>query len=90
MVTAVCKYALSDGPGTTTHLMPIGARVLGVESVQSRPVIWARVDPTAEKVDRTFEVAETDALLPDGPLDYIGTAQLYGGSYVLHVFEVQQ
>lgn len=67
--------------------MPEGARVLCVQVQHDHPQIWAMVDPDAPMVTRRFRVVGTGHGIeaPIGP--YVGTFQLYGGSFVGHLFE---
>jgi hypothetical protein len=53
--------------------------------------LWARVDPGADLVLRTFVVFGTGHDIdPDkfaGSLAHVGTVQLHGGALVIHIFE---
>ena len=75
--------------------MPVGAKVLTVQSQNDRGFIWALVDvikPEAVQGDtnlRRFHTLGTGHPVGDRKLgEYIGTYQLHGGSLVFHVFEV--
>jgi len=70
--------------------MPMYAEILCVQTQNEIPCLWALVDPTAEKEIRHFEVFGTGhPIEQDHPYrrNYIGTYQLCGGDFVLHVFE---
>lgn len=48
--------------------------------------LWALVDPSAPKEERTFQLAGTGH--PIKPFHrYVGTTQLHGGDIVFHLFE---
>lgn len=66
--------------------LPVGARVLCVQTQNDLPCLWAIVDPDAAKEERTFFVRGTGHPLGDVGR-YIGTFQMRGGSLVFHVFE---
>lgn len=86
---AVYKYELS--PGENVLVMPVGAEVLTVQLQRDRACLWAVVDTNETATEkRGFIIAGTGHQLPDDPLRYISTIQLYGGSLVFHVFEVSQ
>ena len=61
------------------------------------PTIWAEVDLDGPK-DKDFETESrvfclvgTGHTLPSGQsLEYIGTAQMYQGSLVLHLYEIKE
>ena len=87
---AVWKYEVPSSPGAFEKALPIAAEILTVACQHNRPVMWVLVDPDAEKEYRSFFIAETGKSIDHAPLKPIGTVQLDGGSYVLHVFEVLQ
>ena len=70
-------------------VMPKGAKVLCVQIQDDNPFIWAMVDPSAEKEERSFLVLGTGhpVQTEDLNLDYIGTYQLKNGLLVFHLFE---
>lgn len=68
--------------------MPKGAQILSVREQGEDICLWALVDPAAEKVTRKFCGFGTGHDVPDGDMRFVGTAHLYGGSMVFHVFEV--
>lgn len=79
----VWKYQISNM--LVRHEMPKGAEFLSVQTQHGIPVLWARVDPEAPKVERQFHV------LPTGgetygfeSFKYLGTFQT--GDLVWHVF----
>lgn len=74
--------------------MPIGAKVLHIEAQRvsqhdaqyEQPCLWALVSPDAPTSPRTFYVHGTGHPVRDDG-EYLGSFQLYGGSFVGHVFE---
>lgn len=68
--------------------MPTGADILSFQCQGSQPVIWAVVDPNAEKEERRFMMRGTGHDIITAPEDrkYIGTAQM--GPLVWHLFEL--
>lgn len=68
--------------------MPIGAHILCVQAQDDKPILYALVNPNNECESRTFELMETGAEFYSTKRCYIGTTMLYGGSYVLHIFEI--
>lgn len=69
--------------------MPDGAKILCVQEHYGKPKIWALVDETKEEVDRFFATYETGHLILQNPGTYVGTYQLWGGTFLGHLFEVQ-
>lgn len=67
--------------------MPVGAKVLAVQTQAGVPCFWALVDSDAPRKMRTFRVYGTGHPCPDAPFqEYIGTFQLSGGALVFHLF----
>ncbi len=85
----VWKYELKAEDVTTLE-MPVGAEILHVHGQGKDSLgLWARVDPTSErKEQRRFRIAGTGHELPDYNLSYIGTAHIFSGALVFHVFEI--
>lgn len=82
------KYQL--GPQTTNHIvMPMGTKILTVQSQGDSPCLWTLVNTDNKRETRNFRIYATgqDIDWPLEHLQYIGTFQLYGGSLVWHVFE---
>ena len=83
----IWKLTLPDHPGLCTLAMPKGAQVLSVQAQADRAVLWALVDPEAEREAREFRMLLTGDEFRQEPLSHLGTVQLHDGRYVLHVFE---
>lgn len=83
----VHKYVLPDGARVAIN-MPDGAEVLTARKQGDCICVWARVDPAAPAVRREFHLSTTGDTLPPDIGRYLGTAMFYGGSFVVHVFEV--
>lgn len=87
MTRTIWKYDL--GPTDyQTFEMPRGAEVLSVQMQKGEPVLWALVDPHAEKTTRAIwscGIGGPAAVAVGKP--HLGTYQLVGGSLVIHVFD---
>jgi hypothetical protein len=69
--------------------MPAGAELLHVGVQGSDVMLWARVDPDAPCVTRRVRFAGTGHPLGEGAdAPYVGTALLYNGRLVFHVFDL--
>jgi len=68
--------------------MPLGSQILSAREQGDEICIWALVDPLAEKEQREFTVYGTGHDVPDAAMKFLGTAHLYGGNMVFHVFEL--
>jgi hypothetical protein len=86
------KYVLVVEDEQTLRL-PKDARILSVQFQGSGPVLWALVDPEAERETRHFVTMGTGH--PVGhrefvsKLEYLGTYQADQGMFVGHVFEMR-
>ena len=67
--------------------MPANATVLALQLQRGVPTLWAQVDPRGPAVTRTFRWVGTGSEVPSGG-EYIGTAQMQGGDFVFHLYEV--
>ena len=73
-----------------TVAVPVGAKVLCVQTQDGLPKLWIYCDKSARKELREFLIHGTGHDIDDegNALTYIGTFQLSGGALVFHVFEV--
>ncbi len=89
----VYKYAIPRTADSWVE-MPEGAKILCVDEQDDLIVIWALVDPKAQKEKRHFSIVGTGWDTRDG-LVYIGTvfsrnpATGFPNGFVWHVFEVE-
>lgn len=67
--------------------LPTDAQVLCVQVQRDNPQLWVKLNSEQDAVDRRFIVVGTGHVVPDGYDTYIGSFQLYGGSFVGHLFE---
>lgn len=67
--------------------MPAGAELLSVNAIGDDICLWAKVDPAAPKVSRSFVAFGTGHDVPDESLAFVGTALMLGGALVFHIFE---
>ena len=88
MKATIWKYSIAfDTPFFID--MPIGAKVLSVQTQYNDPVMWALVDPDVDMKRRHFRIFGTGHTVhSDHEMTYIGTFQLLGGSFVGHLFEI--
>lgn len=82
----IYKYTL-----TSYHMvdfeLPERATFLSVQVQKGSIVLYFVVDESESgKESRRFRGIVTGGLIPDG-LEYLGTVQLDGGDFVLHIFE---
>ena len=69
--------------------MPIGSKVLSVQTQRGLPAMWAAVDSEADVETRGFCLRGTGHPLDSTESRFIGSFQLYGGNLVYHLFEVK-
>jgi len=84
----VWKYTLGAEDYIDVDL-PMGATVLSVQEQMGQPQMWVLVDesnPVYEQ--RRFRLAGTGHPINDENIKFVGTFQLYGGSFIGHLFEV--
>lgn len=91
MTNAIWKFPLATTDRQIVNL-PVGAKVLAVQTQFDEPQLWALVDVDAgEKTSgRAFLTYGTGHQHEGIDGDYVGTYQLRGGCLVFHVFEVPQ
>ncbi len=69
--------------------VPKGAKPLSVDVQNGTPCVWAEVDPGAPADSIHIRIFRTGHNISGSGLQFVGTFQLYGGSFVGHVFTVQ-
>jgi hypothetical protein len=70
--------------------LPKGAKPLSIQQQGDSVQLWCLVDPNETVYEtRTFRLAGTGHPITDD-VEYIGTFQLFGGSFVGHLFEVRR
>lgn len=68
--------------------LPLGAEILTVGEQHNDIVIWAKVDPDHNHVERRkFAIVGTGHNIPEGNVEFLGTAKLMNSALILHVFE---
>lgn len=81
----VWKKILEANAPVQTISVPQDAEFLCAREQHNQISIWFRANPDAPKVDRTIHVVATGYQeAPKG--QYLGTALLNSGEFVLHVF----
>jgi hypothetical protein len=84
----IFKYGLSIGEEVRL-LLPFEARILSVQAHGGIPCLWAVVDPEAPMTERLFCWRATGEELGDAQRGvYVGTVQLHGGRFVVHLFDL--
>lgn len=87
MNETIWKYDLKVND--ITHLYsPKDSEILCVQIQNGEPCIWVKVNPEATKELRSFIIIGTGHEIDVIPKKYIGTFQLYDGSFVGHLFEL--
>ena len=88
MTKTIWKYVLV--PEMLTISIPEGATILTAREQGDEICIWAEVCTEKPLETRSFEIYGTGHNIPtDMGVDrrYIGTAAIYGGKYIFHVYE---
>ena len=86
---SIWKFEL--GPNNLKIMIPAGANLLTAQEQHDQICVWAEVDTTAPKEEVLFEVFGTGHVMPEAmglDREYVGTAQIQGGSFVFHVYRV--
>lgn len=86
---AIWKFSLPVRAEPTMLAMPIGARILSVQTQQEEIRLWALVDPAEDREARRFLVVATGQAFDRCGKTYLGTVQTGGGVRVFHIWEVQ-
>lgn len=69
--------------------MPSGSKILAIQTQNGQPQMWALVNPELGLIRRFFRLAGTGhGIDPKEAENYVGTFQLYDGSFVGHLFEL--
>ena len=70
--------------------IPEDAKVLTVQTQHQKPCMWVLLDPNKPTNKRTFRLAGTGHPITEDSeiLLYIGTFQLFNGSFIGHLFEI--
>lgn len=88
MSKTIYKYSLFPISLDTTVIdMPAGAELLHVDGQNEYICIWALVDPQADPTARKFRVFGTGHPIESSNLQHVGSALMFDGTLVSHVFE---
>lgn len=82
----IYKYKLYVTDRQTVS-MPIGSKILNIQTQKGEPCIWALIDTDNDIEDRKFAIYGTGNECSSFYEEYIGTFQIENGSLVFHVFE---
>ena len=84
----VWKYTLTSDEVLEVSL-PINAEVLSVQEQYGEPQMWVLVDPRENITEkRFFRLSGTGHPITESIKSFIGTFQLYNGTFVGHLFEI--
>ena len=88
-MNTVWKYEIQADDYATLNL-PKDAKILSVQEQNGQPCLWVLVDDQ-ESVheERKFRLAGTGHPIKEKNFVFLGTFQLYGGSFVGHLFELK-
>jgi hypothetical protein len=88
MTQTVWKYTLQADDIVELDL-PLGAKPLSIQEQNGEPQLWVLVNPNEQVYEkRVFRLSGTGHPITNENLQFIGTFQLYGGSFVGHLFEI--
>lgn len=87
MINTVWKYELQPDDYVDLE-MPIGAKILCVQSQNDHLCMWCLVNPNEDIETRRFRLAGTGHPIKEKNIRYIDTAQLFGAGFLVHIFEV--
>lgn len=83
----IYKYPLPSY-GQQTILMPMGSRILTVQTQKGVPHMWALVDLYTQTLEtKTIIIYGTGHTIDEENIDYINTFQVDDGDLIYHVFE---
>lgn len=87
---AVYKYLLPPFESEFEMQLPMGAKLLSVQSQHGRVHLWALVDQNAPLARFTFRLVTTGRVIENNDplhgMDFLGTFQLRGGNHIGHVW----
>lgn len=86
MNSTVWKYTIPMQDESDIAL-PVGAQIIDVREQNDQINMWVWLDPEAPTETRHFGVFGTGHPIPAVPLKHLGTAHLFKGQLVFHVFE---
>ena len=68
--------------------VPADARLLCAHEQKDVACLWFEVEPKSRLVVRRFAMTMTGESPPKPPASYVGTAFLFGGDLVIHIYEL--
>lgn len=90
MNRTIWKFALAADRDVQHVQMPIGADILHVAEQDGKPMLWAMVNPDADRRPRRILTITTGGDCTVQRVlstQYIGTVLLHDGQYVVHYFD---
>ena len=83
----IFKYTINPTNYKTIIEMHEGSEILSAQVQNNEPCLWIRVDTSKKIIKRVFYVLLTGESIIPVDSKFIGTFQIDGGSYVVHIFE---
>lgn len=83
----IWKATLEEAHPVQEVQVPQGSEFLTAGGQHDRVCVWFRCDPAAPPTKRKLAIVCTGQSAPASDGRYLGTAFLFGGDLVLHVFE---
>jgi len=71
-------------------MMPEGAEILSFCTQKNKLYIWAIIELGTKFAARRFRLVGTGFKFSERPGRYVGTAQIFDGDLVWHLFEVEK
>lgn len=87
MSKTVYKYGPLAARREQLIFMPSDAELLCVQLQHGEPFVWALVDPGKPQAARRLALLGTGHPMPEEKLSYVGTFQLAGGDFIVHLFD---
>lgn len=81
----IYKYHIR--PGSIKIKMPIGSKILSIQTQFNEPEMWVLVNQNNKECEREFVVFATGQEIDENNIEYIGTFQIDNGSLIFHLFE---
>ena len=89
-MSTVWKFEL-DSDDYNEISLPLGATPLSVQEQNGHVQLWCLCNPNETSYEtRKFRLCGTGHSIKEKNISFIGTFQLYGGSFVGHLFEINE
>lgn len=91
-MSRILKYPIPVGEGMNDifHLkLHKNSKILSLQIQKEQIVLWVLSNEEEELKSRKFRIAGTGHYINENIKEFIGTIQLFNGSLVFHLFEVE-